>query len=490
MPGRSESTAGGILWLTAAKLYFMLTGVALLLALPAFFKRFYPDTHVALYGDYRTVIGLVNWCNMVLIGGTLQAVAKFVSEAPGRTDSVKWTTLRIQGILAGGLTLALLLGAGALARGAYGDPALAGPLRLAAPVVLLYGCYAVVIGCLNGLGRFRHQALMDILFATLKVGLTIGLVAAGLAMEGALGAFVVTAAVMLAISWAVLGREGGSEGVSWRAILAFEGKTLLYAALLNGVLQLDVQLLKVLAPDALGDSSLQTGIYAAALQIGQLPYVATLSVTFVVFPLVSRSTFNEDVERTRAYVRTTNRYSLLMLAGLAAALACNARGVLALVYPDEYLVAAPELAMLTAGYALLAMAVITAGILTASGRPWWSAGLFALVLLTLAALEVVLIPRLGGPGAARGALGAMALAFLAAAVLSWRRFRVFVPPLTLARAALAVGATWALGEVLPPAGGAVVTVGRGVIQFVAFWLVLVLTRELTAADLRGLRRRS
>ncbi len=493
MPGSDARVAtGGVLWLTAAKFYFMLTGVALLLALPAFFKKFHPHGHVELYGDYRTVIGLVNWCNMVLIGGTIQAVSKFVSEVPGRTDSVKWQTLWIQTILGGGLTLLILLGAGLIARWFYNDESLAPYLRLAGPVVLLYAWYATVIGCMNGLKRFRDQALMDIAFATLKVGLTIGLVAGGFAIAGAVGAFVVTAAVMLVVSWFVLGREGGEALVSWREILSFEGKTLVYAFLLNGVLQIDVQILKAFAPESLGDSSLQTGIYAAALQIGQLPYVATLSVAFVIFPLISRSTFTKDRIRTCEYVRTTNRYSFLLLGALATALACNARGVLGLVYPPEYLAGAPMLAILAVGYALLAAAVINTNILTASGRPVLAVVLFAVTLGVSTLLNVLLVPRLGGLGAACAAACAMAVGFLIAAALTWRRFQVFVAPATLARIGLAAAITWALGAYLIPEGGKVMTLVRGTLQFSAFWVVLVGTRELTKkvlASLRSARKR-
>jgi len=492
MPGNKQrAVAGvatrGVLWLTGAKFYFMLTGVALLLALPAFFKKFHPAGHVEIYGDYRTVIGLVNWFNMVLIGGTIQVVAKFVSEAPGRTDAVKWTTLRIQTVLGGGLTLLLFLGAGFLARHAYGDEDLAPYLRLAAPVVLLYSFYAVVIGCMNGLKRFKHQALMDIAFATLKVGLTIGLVAAGLAISGAIGAFVATAAVMLGVSWVILGREGGAGTVTWREVLSFEWKTLVYAFLLNGMLQIDVQILKAMAPERLGDSSLQTGIYAAALQIGQLPYVATLSVAFVIFPLISQATFTRDRDRTRDYIRTTNRYSHLMLAALATALACNAGGILALVYPEEYLAGAPMLATLAVGYAFLAAAVIGASILTASGRPLESVGIFALTLAASAILNALLVPLLGGLGAARASVAAMALGYLGATALTWRRFQVAIPLATLLRIAIAAALTWGLGAYVIPEGGKLLTLVRGTVQFGFFWVVLIAMRELTKKDLEGLK---
>jgi len=312
-------------------------------------------------------------------------------------------------------------------------------------------------------------------------------VAAGLAISGAIGAFVATAAVMLGVSWVILGREGGAGTVTWREVLSFEWKTLVYAFLLNGMLQIDVQILKAMAPERLGDSSLQTGIYAAALQIGQLPYVATLSVAFVIFPLISQATFTRDRDRTRDYIRTTNRYSHLMLAALATALACNAGGILALVYPEEYLAGAPMLATLAVGYAFLAAAVIGASILTASGRPLESVGIFALTLAASAILNALLVPLLGGLGAARASVAAMALGYLGATALTWRRFQVAIPLATLLRIAIAAALTWGLGAYVIPEGGKLLTLVRGTVQFGFFWVVLIAMRELTKKDLEGLK---
>ncbi len=484
----------GVVWLTLAKFYFMGTGLVLLLILPALFKRFAGEQHVDLYGDYRTVAGLANWFNMVLIGGTIQAVSKFVSEREERTHSVKWQTLKLQALIGGGASLALFLGADLVAERFYGHPDLAFYMRLAAPIVLLYSFYAVIIGCLNGLKRFRHQAMMDMLFATLKVGLTIALVAAGFAIAGALGGFLITACVMLVVSAVVLGRQTPGETVSWKSILSFEWKTLLFAFFLNGLMQIDLQFLKALAPAELGTTSHQTGIYGAALQVGQIPYVATISVAFVIFPLISRATFDKDLDTARQYVSTTFRYVLLLLAGVVAPVALEAGNILQSIYPHEYWGGASIFAILSVGYLFFAGMVVGANLLTGSGRPMTSAALFGGALALSAGLCALFIPRWGGEGAAWATCGAMFAGFVAFATACYLKFGTFIPPITPVRIAVGLAGVYALSHyVLPSSPGIVWVAARLVVLFAAYIVILVATRELSGADLRqlkSLRRKS
>jgi stage V sporulation protein B len=450
-PSADGHTGSGVLWLTAAKLYFMVTGVVLVLFLPALFKRFGGQDHVHLYGDYRTVVSLVNWFNMVLIGGTLPMVAKFVAERDGRTHAVKWTALGLQTVIGGLAALLLFAGAGTLASRYYQDSGLAPHLRLAAPIVLLYGYYAVVIGCMNGLRRFRHQATMDILFATLKVGLTVVLVALGLQIQGAIGALLFTACVALLVSWMLLGRQPRGEGVPWKTLLAFEWKTLLFAFFLNGLLQIDLQLLKGLAPSSLGDTSLQTGIYGAMQQIATLPYVATIAVAFVVFPLVSRSTFDEDMETTRRYVTTTNRFVAILLTAVVSVVALFPEALIQIVYPGEYLAGVPSLRILAVGYLFFSGMVLNANILTGAGRPLEATAWFGGTMVLSVALNVWLVPAHGGVGASIAATLAMAAGFLGLAMNCKRRFGVFMPMGTALRILLAAAAVAGIRWVAFPA---------------------------------------
>src|SRR5213078_4377280 len=68
-------------------------------------------------------------------------------------------------------------------------------------------------------------------------------------------------------------------------------------------------------PSVLAD--VQNAYYAAVQNLARLSYQAIIAATFVVFPLVSRSTFTDDRETTRRYLQVTSRYSL-MFAGMIA----------------------------------------------------------------------------------------------------------------------------------------------------------------------------
>lgn len=490
----ARQAGSGVFWLTIAKFYFMGTGFLLVVFLPKLFERLSGDTTGELYGRYRVVIGLVNLLNMILIGGTIQAVSKFIAEKEDRAASVKWVTLKLQTVIGGTLSIALFLGADLIARHFYGQAELAFYLRLAAPIVLLYSYYAVIIGSLNGLKRFRHQALMDVLFASGKVGFTIALVAAGFAISGAIGGFLITASLLLVISWVVLGKPPGGESVSWREIFSFEWKTLVYAFFLNALLQIDLQLLMALGPPRFGTPDSQAGIFGLALQLGQLPYVATIAVAFVIFPLMSRATFDKELSLVRKYISTTNRYVFLGLVGIVAAIACDAAGIMSLpFFPKVYAGGSQMFAVLCVGYLFFAMVVVNASILTGSGRPMLSVFLFAGMLAVSVTLNLVLIPRYGGMGAAFAAGGTMLAGSVAAGVTVRRLFGTFMPPLSIVRAAVAGGVVVLYAQYLEPQwSGLLMLIVRLGVKVVLYVGILALLREITGAELReimALRKR-
>lgn len=488
----ARQAGSGVLWLTLAKFYFMITGMLLMLFLPGLFKQFAGDRHVEIYGDYRTVISLANWFNMVLIGGTLQAVSKFISEDETRAFRVKWTALGLQTIIGGLAALSLFLGADFIAERFYHHEALAPHLRLAAPIVLCYGYYAVIIGAMNGLRRFRHQAMMDMLFATLKVSLTIGLVAAGFEIGGAIGGFALTSVILLVVSFFVLGRQPAGEGIPWRTLWSFEWKTLLFAFFLNGLLQVDLQMLKAHAPAKLGDPSLQTGIYGAMQQIASIPYVATIAVAFVVFPLISKSAFEQDEARSRQYITNTNRAVLALLSGIVVTVALYAAPLIDLVYPEEYVAGAMQLSILVVGYLFFAGMVLNANILTASGHPSWSMALFGITLALSAGLNAWWVPIHGGLGSASATTAALAAGFLGTAALMLRRFRTFLPWKTPLRILVAAGVAWGLARVVLPSPatkgltGLLASVGLAGMVFIAYLLTLALLRELNSEEWKRL----
>jgi O-antigen/teichoic acid export membrane protein len=211
-----------------------------------------------------------------------------------------------------------------------------------------------------------------------------------------------------------------------------------------------------------------------------------LVVTFVVFPLVSRATFAADRDATKAYVRQTLRYALILGVGLAVLLAARPSALLAILYPKAYGVGAQALPILAAGIVALALLSIAGSIVTASGRPDVAIGLVALTLAVGSSIAFAIVPG-ATPGADMLAAAAIATAFgmlaglLAALAYLWRRFAALPPVLSVLRVGGSAAIAIALARLIPGTGKLVGLAGCAVagIVFAAGLLVL---REFGATD--------
>lgn len=523
----------GFFLITGAKVWFLLTGTALNIGLP----RLLGDP--ARFGDFGVVNTFISILNMVLITGAVQGVSKRVSEHPEAAWAVRRAGLRLMAWVGGAALVVLLAGADLLARYVFRDPSLAELVRIAAFISFAYGFYAVFIGVFNGLKRFARQALFDISFATLKLGLVLGLVLAGLSVVGALAGFAAAASLIAAAAWIYTARSvprgsalsgdvaaPGAEPVRLGGFMALVmGYTLLVNFLLGG----DVLLLKALsfgpildavrhAPDSLATltrassaghaaaaldpaaraaehTAVLTGLYRATRNVSLISYQAVIAVTFVIFPLVSRATFQRDTAATRTYVGQTLRVAILLVGGVATALAAGGEPLLALLFGDAYAVAAPALLPLLGAMAALALFYVLATILTASGRPRVPLAVAAVAVVAEVAGLLVALPR-AAPGApmlvvaASVTLAANALALVGASVAVARVLRAGLALPTAARVSLASAgallAVWPLGG--EPGHGLGTIFVRLLVAGVVFILALVLTRELTGRDLALARR--
>jgi O-antigen/teichoic acid export membrane protein len=496
-------TAGrGVLFIATAKIYFMLAGAAIEFVLPRILGRF-------LFGAYGFVAQTVSNFNNVMVTGTIQAVSRYTTEDPDRADEVKAAGLWMHLLV--GVPLALLFAAGASlwAREFAHDPTKAAPLRLAAAIIAAYAFYAVFVGSANGLRAFHKQAGLDMTFATLRAGGVLGGAAVSLAVWGAIAGWVAASVAILVIAavW-VVGVPRGLGRVPWarlRPMILFLGGVAAYLIVLNLIMSVDQFLLKRLSTEwyrlhqgldaaaAAHQADGQVGYYRAVQNLARLPYQLMIAVTFVIFPLVSRSTFTQDHAQTRSYIRTTLRYSLIFAGAMGAVLAANPTPILDIPYaPDFAVEGGPALAVLALGNVAFAIFTIAGTILNGSGR-WIEALIVGLITLGAAAAALVIGIPARAPGqpmllaCALATSGAMLLGAVASLGLLWWRFRAALPALTLLRVALATGAAMGLGRVLPT-HGAITTAGMALVHGVVFLGVLVVTRELGKADVAAVAR--
>lgn len=486
-----------MLLIAAAKVFFIVSAFGVRFALP----RALGSEQV--FGLFSVAFSAVSMVNNVLIASTLQTVSKMVSEDEARAPFTLRHGLILQILV--GLTLAagLSLGAPLWAEELLLNPGLTPLFRVAGVVVLAYALYAALVGALNGRRRFQHQAALDMGFSVLRTTGLIGGAALGLGALGAMGGFASASVAILVVALVTVGigqRGGELRPGRW---LRFMAPIWFYQACINGILQIDLQILNrtvtevAMAGGAAAEAATEaanvlSAHYNAAQTFAFVPYQLILAVTFIVFPFVSRATSLGDAAATRRYIENAMRFSVLVLLAIGAPIGGAAGGVLRIAYPEPYLAGADALGVLVFGQVAFALFVIAATILSGAGRPMVAAliALGALAVVVVATRVAISTTGLAGRDTlVATAIGTSIGTTLALAVVGltvWRAFGAFLPARSALRA-LAAGALGFAAARFVPHGTALGALAALLAGALAYALALVVTGELGRRELEAAR---
>ena len=478
-PSTARVAGLGTVYITAAKLWFMASGYVLEVTL----TNLMADEH---YGLYKVVISIISIINAVVITGTYQSVSNYVSRGEQTPGAVKAKALKLQ-VLVGGAIAAGFFLLSPLIAGRLNDLRLVNYFRLAALIPLSYSFYAVFTGYFNGQKKFLTQAALDATYSTLKLVLIVALVWAGFGVGGAVGGFALAAgSVCLIAAWIARGGERRGS-LHARDLFKFQAYLLVFTFVFNVLQRVDLLLVKALSSSDPVAASANVGHYGAALNVANIIYQVIISVTFIIFPLVSQSTFVEDSRRTRVYISTTVRYALMVMALLATLFSANAAEVLKLIYKPEYQAGASALAVVAYGMLLFGFLQVATTIISASGRPRVSLIVAVITLAVSVAINVVLIPSRGLVGAAIATTAAMLLGTAIASGYLLRRFGALAPWLSIVRIGTASLLTYAAALFFPVSSRPLIIVKLAVLSLVYF-AALIIAREVGKNDLAMLKK--
>jgi O-antigen/teichoic acid export membrane protein len=243
-------------------------------------------------------------------------------------------------------------------------------------------------------------------------------------------------------------------------------------------------------------SSALVGIYNGVLSLALLPYQVVLAVAFVVFPLISRSTFEQDRDSSKSYIEGTLRYSTLFVGAVVVSILVAPETLLAVLNPS-FSVGGDALRVYAAGELFFALFAIANTIIVASGRMGVAALLAAGTLLVDVVANLLVVPlflRIEGDAFSPVALTAaasatapvFALAYVASLVFLNRAFGARPPLGTLAKV-VGFGGLIAVGAAFLPRMGLVLSLALAVVAPVVYLAGMIALRALGRGDLERLR---
>ena len=232
-------------------------------------------------------------------------------------------------------------------------------------------------------------------------------------------------------------------------------------------------------------------LYASAQLFSQISYSLVISLTFVLFPLISG--IGSDKTAARAYTQEALRYAMIMVVGVAVCLTSvpgetmnlllgNLPAALELV-PDGH----EALRWLGLGYVAFALLFVVCAVLNAAGRPRHSMALIAIAFATQAGTGFALLPDHGIVGQGVAGLLAMGAALVVGLIYMSRWIGNVIPTATVIRVVIAGAAAYALALAWHPEGKMMALV-RITLCGVVYLIGIIAMREFGADDVAKFKK--
>jgi len=473
-----ETKTPGALYILLGKITFMVTSYVIYFCL----SRILTPSE---FGNYGIVIGVVSVLNMIFIRGSLQAVSKFVSEH-GMLKKVLSKALLVQILMGTLFFFGLFMGAGFLSE-VFQDDGLKPYFQIASLITLCYAFYSIYVGGMNGLKWFKMQGLFDVAYAILKMVLILVLAQTALGLTGAFLGFASSAFLIMIAAMFVISRYQGSEtntpSLPLTSLFHFQLSTMAFAFTLHLILHMDLFVLKSFSESTIANS--EVGYYAAGLTLSRISFMLLTSLNIIMFPLISKATYDQDKESVNKFIMQAFRISLLLVLPIACVLSSNARELLGFVYPANYGQGYQALEILSFGYVFIALFLTSTSVLISSHRPKIALAVAVIALAIQALICRLLIPQNGAMGAALGTTVGLFFGFVLCFVCVSKLFHWGFPLKRAGRILICSVLIYFLGKMLPMTGWMILV--EVSLLFGLYMAILILFKELGKQDIDYLR---
>jgi O-antigen/teichoic acid export membrane protein len=429
------------------------------------------------YGMFALVSRLIVWVEFTCITGFSGTTVKFIGEIPDWRP-IGSSAIKLQFIIGIGTSIILWLFA-PLISALFDEPEISGYLRLFAVEIPVLSLASVCSNILIGTGRYREVSRVRILRLMARLVLIILLVGIGLSVKGAILGSIGASVVELIISWFYARPVLFSKAAfPIRRLLNF-GVPLFISELCQRIFRLDLFALK-----ALGGTAAQAGFYGAAMNLTIPPIMFSKSLSYPLLSTLSGLIGNGDDARAREIAKTSMR-SILWLMPFAAMTAGASREIVILIFGEKYLPTSPILAFLI--FAVIAMFAVnlSKNILTAIGKP----GLVLIITGPMVPVALIghllLIPIMGGTGAAIVTASVAFLGALVSLVMIYRIWDIFLPIKSILKGLACSALAFAIASLWPAAGFMLFLKVISIMLFI--FLFFRVTGEFTEDEIRLFR---
>jgi len=431
-------------------------------------------TEYGLFALATIIILWIEWLNVSLFSHT---TVKFVSEAKD-WKPIGITVIQLHLISSIGIAILIWFLSSPLA-GIFNEPSMDNYLKLYAVDIPIFTLARANCNILIGTGRFKERARITVGRRIARLLLIILFVEMGFSVNGAIMGMIGASVVELAISRIYI-----SLPLFFRSsfeisnLLGFATPLFLSALCLN-IIRLDLFALKVL-----GGTAALAGFYGAARNLSIPLYLFSGSLTNPLLSTLSNLISNGDELKAKEIAMTSIR-SILWLMPLIAMSVGVSHEIILFIFGEKYLPASPVFFFLIIAALGLVAIQISKSILTALGKPGWILIVTGSMVPVALIGHLILIPLMGGTGAAIVTASVACLGAIVALTIVHRIWEIPFPLKTLFRGIFCAALAYAV-SVWWPVSGYIIILKIPAITFLIF-LTFWILNEFTAKEILLIR---
>jgi O-antigen/teichoic acid export membrane protein len=324
------------------------------------------------YGRFALVITLTTMVIILIGRGIPTAMTKYLSEVfeknPAMVLPIKRKAALLQFFLMGGIT-ALFFFCAPLIAWALGDSTLTPLFRLSSLIIPAFALTSFYVQYFIGLHEFNIQSILKTFRSLTRIVFVITL-AYFFSVGGSVSGYILSPlfvsflAIFIDQIWITKKYPSEPQNTfAAKKLLNYAWQIVIFFLAYELLISIDLYLVKgILRNDHL------TGIYNSALTIGRIPYYLFSALTIMILPIISKSTAEENQEKTGQIISQSLRLMLILLAPIVVIMSYFSAPLIEFFYSAKYLEAAYPMSILVYGVGFLTIFYVLSFIMNGAGK--------------------------------------------------------------------------------------------------------------------------
>ncbi len=367
-----------------------------------------------------------------------------------------------------------------LAASIFKDAGASSYIKLGSGLVLLNSLLPVVLAFFRMRRKIGFYTTLNLSQDILQFGLIVAAILLGYKLGGVIIAFIISGILIIAIALFVILRQTGFQLPRFSNMKSYLkwGIPLTPNSAMLWIMNVSD---RYIVSYFLGVAA--AGIYSAAYSIGQYASFVLLPLSIVLYPTISKTYDEGNLDETRRYLKYSLKYLMMIAIPAASGLSILAKPLLQILTTPEFVIGSSVVPWVAFGVVLYCFYQTCVNIILLAGKTHIAVWLLGASAALNIILNLILIPRMGIVGAAIATLVAYTVLGILTLAVTRRYLKFNLNLLFIAKSILASGVMALCIWLISPESILMVIVSI-LAGIVIYFGVLLLARGLSRQEIK------